>query len=413
MFAKPFLAQLGRGHVDGVYNFAKDPNALERFASGSGDGVVKVWDLTSRDEVWQTKAHENIVKGLCFTLDKKLLTCGGVDRTIALHDPYNQASGSKPLSTYQGKNAFTGISHHRESAAFAASHSAGISIYDLSRPTSAPINNLTWPTSVDTVSSVSFNLVETSILASTASDRSITLYDLRTSSPLRRVILQHASNAIAWNPMEAFNFAVANEDHNIYIFDSRTLGSSTQTSAGQKTAAPRALNVLKDHVAAVMDVSFSPTGENLVTASYDRTIRLWDRNKGHSKDIYHTKRMQRVFCATYTPDAQYVLSGSDDGNIRLWRAQASSRQGVVSARQRQALEYADALKERYKHMPEIKRIARHRHVPRTIKKAGEIKKDELESIRRREENRRKHEKKTVGKDARRSEREKMVITTEG
>ena len=42
MFAQPFLAQLGRGHVDGVYTMAKDPNSLERFASGSGDGVVKV-----------------------------------------------------------------------------------------------------------------------------------------------------------------------------------------------------------------------------------------------------------------------------------------------------------------------------------------------------------------------------------
>ena len=55
----------------------------------------------------------------------------------------------------------------------------------------------------------------------------------------------------------------------------------------------RALNVLKDHVAAVMDVEFSPTGEELVSASYDRTVRLWDRGRGHSRDIYHTKRMQR------------------------------------------------------------------------------------------------------------------------
>lgn len=36
-----------------------------------------------------------------------------------------------------------------------------------------------------------------------------------------------------------------------------------------------------------MDVQFSPTGEELVTASYDRTIRIWNRDKGHSRDIYH------------------------------------------------------------------------------------------------------------------------------
>ena len=186
------------------------------------------------------------------------------------------------------------------------------------------------------------------------------------------------------------------EDHNIYMFDMRKLN--------------RALNVLKDHVSAVMDIDFSPTGQELVSASYDKTVRLWDRANGHSRDIYHTQRMQRVFCATFTPDAQYVLSGSDDGNIRLWRANASKREGIKSARQRQKLEYDDALKERYKHMPEIRRIKRHRHVPKQVKKAGEIKGEELAAIKRRRENERKHSKK--GQVPRRSEREKMVLATE-
>lgn len=172
----------------------------------------------------------------------------------------------------------------------------------------------------------------------------------------------------------------------------------------------RALNVLKDHVAAVMDVEFSPTGEELVTASYDRTIRLWKRNQGHSRDIYHTKRMQRVFCANYTPDSKFVLSGSDDGNIRLWRAESSKREGIKSAKQRQALEYNAALSKRYEHMPEIKRINRHRHIPTVVKKAGEIKTEELKAIKRRQENERKHTKKQHQR--RRNEREKMVLATE-
>jgi WD repeat and SOF domain-containing protein 1 len=214
--------------------------------------------------------------------------------------------------------------------------------------------------------------------------------------PLAKTILNLASNAISWNPMEAFNFAVANEDHNIYIFDMRKMD--------------RALNVLKDHVAAVMDIEFSPTGEELVSASYDRTVRLWNRIRGHSRDIYHTKRMQRVFSAKFTPDSKYLLTGSDDGNIRLWRANASKREGIKSAKQRQALEYNEALSERYAHMPEIRRIKRHRHVPKVVKKAGEIKSEELKSIKRKEENERKHTKKQHQR--RRNEREKMVLASE-
>lgn len=394
MFAAPFVAQLGRGHVDGVYTLAKDPNSLDRFASGSGDGVIKVWDLPGREEVWQTHAHENMVKGMCWTQDHKLLSCGS-DKTVKLYDPYKTASNTAPAATYLGTNAFTSITKHRTEPSFAVASSA-ISIYDINRPSSAPSQTLAWPTSVDTITALSFNQTETSILASCATDRSLVLYDLRTSSPLHRSVLALSSNAISWNPMEAFNLAVANEDHNIYMFDMRNLS--------------RALNILKDHVAAVMDVEFSPTGEELVSASYDRSVRLWKRNEGHSRDVYHTKRMQRVFSCRWTPDNQYILSGSDDGNIRLWRSNASARGGVKTARQRQKLEYDAALKERYKHMPEIRRIARHRHVPKQVMKAGEIKGEELAAIKKREENERKHSKKGLKK--RRSEREKMILTTE-
>ncbi|KAH8178327.1 sof1-like domain-containing protein [Sarocladium implicatum] len=393
MHAAPFIAQLGRGHVDGVYSMAKDPNSLDHFASGSGDGVVKVWELTGRDEAWHTTAHENIVKGMEWTRDKKLLTCAA-DKTIKLFDPYNTPSESAPISSWIGKGAFTSLSHHRSRNAFAVA-SDDIFIYDLDRQSSAP-EVLRWPTSTDTITNVAFNQVETSVLASCSTDRSLVIYDLRTGTAVHRVLLNFATNRISWSPMEAFNLATASEDHNVYLFDMRRFD--------------RASNVLKDHVAAVMDVEWSPTGEELVTAGWDRSVRLWTREGGHSRDVYHTKRMQRVTAARWTPDNNYILSGSDDGNIRLWRARASDRSGVKSAKQQAALDYNAALVERYGHMPEVRRIKRHRHVPQVIKKAGEIKKTELASIKRREENERKHSKRKF--DKRQSEREKMILARE-
>jgi WD repeat and SOF domain-containing protein 1 len=396
MFAKPFLASLGNGHVDGVYAMSNDPTSLERFSSGSGDGVVKVWDLPSQEEVWQTKAHDNIVKSLSWNQEGKLLSCAS-DKTIKLWDPYNTPSkGASPIASWIGREPFSSISHHRSEPAFAVCASSSIHIYDTTRPGSAPTSVLAWPTTVSTLTSCAFNQSETSVLVSAGTDHSIVLYDLRTNSPLHKSTLSFTSNTLAWNPMEPFNFAAGSEDHNIYIFDMRSLS--------------RSLNVLKDHVAAVMDVSFSPTGTELVSASYDRTIRLWNRDRGHSRDIYHTKRMQRVFSCVWTPDNDFVLSGSDDGNVRLWRARASSRQGIKSFAQRQKEEYDEALRKRYSHMPEIRRIARHRHVPKVVKRAKEIKGEELGAIKRRDENERKHTKK--GQTKRMAEREKMILTTE-
>jgi len=396
MFAKPLLGSLGRGHVDGVYKITTDPSSLERLASGSGDGVVKVWDLASRDEIWQAKAHDNIVRGLCWSRDKKLLSCAA-DRTIKIWDPYSSESASnEPVASWLGKDTFTSISHHRNTPHFAVSSSSGIAIYDSTRPGSSATTRLAWPNSVDTISCVAFNQLETSLLASTASDRSIVLYDLRTASPLHRTVLTLSCNAVSWNPQEAFTLAAASEDHNIYVFDSRALG--------------RAANVLQGHVAAATDVAWAPTGAALVSAGYDRSLRVWDARRGRARDIYHARRMQRVFSVVWSADNDFVLSGSDDGNVRLWRAEAAARQGVMTFKQRQALQEADALKKRYAHMPEIKRIARHRHLPKVVKKAGEIKNEELAAIKRREENERKHSRK--GEKRRRPEREKMVLAVE-
>jgi WD repeat and SOF domain-containing protein 1 len=395
IFAKPFVDTLGRGHVDGVYRICNDPTSLENFASASGDGVVKVWDLPSRDEVWQAQAHENIVKGLCWSHDKKLLSCAA-DKTVKMWDPYSGEKKAPPLATWSSKEPYTSISHHRSHPSFAVCATNSIHIHDTNRSNSSPTNTLTWPTAVNSLTAVSFNQTETSILASCGTDHSIVLYDLRTATPLTKATLTFTCNAIAWNPMEAFNFAAASEDHNIYIFDMRNM--------------KRSLNVLRDHVAAVMDVHFSPTGTELVSASYDRTVRLWNRERGHSRDIYHTKRMQRVFSCSYTADNNFVLSGSDDGDVRLWRSHASARSGIKSYAQRTKEEYDAALRKRYEHLPEIKRIARHRHVPKVVKKANEIKGDELSAIKRRVENERKHTKK--GMHRRRAEREKMVAAVE-
>lgn len=90
------------------------------------------------------------------------------------------------------------------------------------------------------------------------------------------------------------------------------------------------VNVHKDHVSAVIDVDYSPTGREFVTGSYDKSIRIYEANKGHSREIYHTKRMQRLTTVAWSLDNKYILSGSDEMNIRVWKARASEKLGVVS-----------------------------------------------------------------------------------
>ena len=48
------------------------------------------------------------------------------------------------------------------------------------------------------------------------------------------------------------------------------------------------------------------------------------------REIYHTKRMQRVRVVKWSLDNKYIISGSDEMNIRVWKARASEKLGVVS-----------------------------------------------------------------------------------
>ncbi len=37
----------------------------------------------------------------------------------------------------------------------------------------------------------------------------------------------------------------------------------------------KALFIHKDHIGAIMDIDFAPTGKEFVTGSYDKTIRIF------------------------------------------------------------------------------------------------------------------------------------------
>ncbi|CAH2354752.1 protein Sof1p [[Candida] railenensis] len=405
MFAQPFIGQLGNGHRDGVYQIAKNFSTTNQVATGSADGVIKYWDMTSRSEAVSFKAHYGMVSGLCVSPNSSSMLSCGDDKTVKLwsvntdefdgsqsdQELYHGRDGKGGLlKTFLGEHSFKGIDHHQDEELFCTG-GASIQLWDINR--SKYISNLSW--GADNINTVKFNRTQTNIIASAGSDNSIVLYDVRTNSPIQKVVTSLRTNSIAWNPMEAFNFASGCEDHNAYLWDMRRLD--------------RSLNVYKDHVAAVMDVDFSPTGEELVTGSYDKTIRIYKTREGHSRDIYHTKRMQHIFCVKFSTDSKYILSGSDDSNIRIWRTNASERSSIKSTRQRNKLEYDAALKERFKHMPEIRRISKHRHVPIVVKKAGEIKRVETDALKKREDNQRKHSR--PGSVPFKSEREKHIRGT--
>ena len=44
----------------------------------------------------------------------------------------------------------------------------------------------------------------------------------------------------------------------------------------------------KDHIKAILDIDFAPTGREFVTGSFDKTIRIFPFNGQRSREVYHT-----------------------------------------------------------------------------------------------------------------------------
>ncbi len=410
MFAKPFVAALD-DHHDAVSCMAKHPALVSKVVSGAYDGEVKVWSLDQMTCVSTIQAHTNIVSGTCFVPSRaslsanKFLTCS-VDMTVKLWnlrnegDEYTSGGGSKAGASevFMATEGQRCVDHHYGRDMFV---SGGSVVHLWDHMSATPVSTYGKEYTAGSVLSVRFNHSEQNTFACATGDGAITLYDTRASLSDRagksagRVTLKMNTNSVRWNPYEPQCFIAANEDGNLYTFDLRKLDT--------------ARNVHKDHVLAVMDVDFAPTGREFVSASYDETIRVWKANQGRSRDVYHTRRMGKVFSTLYSMDSKYLMSGSADANLRVWKAHASERMGLPGRRERDAIKYRTKLTEKYGEMEEVKKILGNRHVPGMVKAIRRTQADVASSRKRKEMNTRRNRKK---KTAFSGERKKHIRSSE-
>ena len=72
-----------------------------------------------------------------------------------------------------------------------------------------------------------------------------------------------------------------------------------------------------------VSASFSPDGGRIVTASDDRTARLWDASSG-SLIASLEGHEGAVRSASFSPDGGRIVTASDDKTARLWDASSGS-----------------------------------------------------------------------------------------
>ncbi len=79
------------------------------------------------------------------------------------------------------------------------------------------------------------------------------------------------------------------------------------------------LHTLRGHTDAVWSVNFSPDGKMLVSASRDKTVKVWRVEDG--KEIITLNNQDWVACVGFSPDSKTIASMEWNGTMRLWNLQ--------------------------------------------------------------------------------------------
>jgi WD40 repeat protein len=289
------LANTLTGDANMIVSVAISPDG-QTIASSGDDRTVKIWNITTGEEIATLKGHFRKVNAVAMSPDGKTLVSGSDDNTIKVWN----------LKTRQALKTLRG---HSDAVHALAISPDGKTLVSGSDDHTLKVWHLPSGRLITTLTSHQFWVRSVAIspdgttIASGSFDKTLKIWDLQNHSLIRTI----ASNgetvtAIAFSP-NGNTLANASRDRTIKLWN---LAKGTR------------LRTLRGSTETVTAIAFSPDGNTLASASRDQTIKLWQLETGEELRTL-TGHENTVTSVTFTPDGQTLVSGGEDNTIRIWR----------------------------------------------------------------------------------------------
>lgn len=279
-------------------------------ATASGDGVLRIWDVTTGREAGQRRGHADAIMALAIRPGSTAVVTGSKDASARL---WNASDDGQPLLRFGDRVQALAISG--DGAALAAGDAAGqVRVVE----TATLVEQAAFRSAAGRVNSLAF-APDSRRLVAACDDGSVVCHDLTTGQPL---------GAFPVHTRRVYDVA--------YSPNGRDLATGSEDRTARIIAADDGLERLPPlrHPGRVFSVAFHPDGSRLATACGDHVVRLWSLVDGSELAAWpgHTSAVNWV---TFAPAGNRLASASSDGTVRVWDLKTGQTTSILTGAARQ------------------------------------------------------------------------------